>query len=175
MQALKLHLGCGRIVLDGWKNYDIEKHRGVIVQDLTKKLPHKNETVDFIFSEHFIEHISRQDAIKLLRDCYRVLKPNGVIRLITPDLQVLLDDYAAGRIDRWAEIWRPISPCTMVNQGMRDWGHQFVYDLPELRLLMNEAGFSKVKSCQYKTSEHQELNGIDQRPHFGELIVEGVK
>ncbi len=175
MQALKLHLGCGKIVLPGWINYDIEKNPGVVVHDLRKPLPHKNATVDFIFSEHFIEHIDKNEAKKMLRDCHRVLKPGGVIRIITPDLQVLLDDYAAGKIDRWAEIWRPSTPCEMINQGMRDWGHQFVYDKRELNLILNESGFKATKYCQYKNSEHSELNGIDQRPHFGEIIKEGVK
>jgi len=175
MQALKLHLGCGRIVLDGWKNYDIEKHSGVIQHDLRKPLPHKSDTVDYIFSEHFIEHIDKRDAIKLVKDCHRVLKPGGVIRVITPDLQVLLDDYAAKRINRWAEIWQPESPCAMINEGMRFWGHLYVYDKPDLTALLACAGFKSIKSCQYKQSTHEALSGIDQRPHFGEIILEGQK
>ncbi|WP_168441934.1 class I SAM-dependent methyltransferase [Pontiella desulfatans] len=49
------------------------------------RLPFDDETVDFIFSEHFFEHLFLDEAVDLFRECHRVLKPNGLIRTCVPD------------------------------------------------------------------------------------------
>ncbi|WP_088241393.1 class I SAM-dependent methyltransferase [Calothrix rhizosoleniae] len=49
------------------------------------KLPFDNDSVDFIYSEHFFEHLFFDEALSLLRECHRILKPNGVIRTCVPD------------------------------------------------------------------------------------------
>ena len=60
---IKLHLGCGRNLLDGWINTDfnIAKFRGSDFLDVTEKFPYDDNSVDYIFSEHMIEHISYQN------------------------------------------------------------------------------------------------------------------
>lgn len=48
-------------------------------------LPLEDNSIDFIFSEHFFEHLFFDEAAALFKECYRVLKPNGVIRVVVPD------------------------------------------------------------------------------------------
>jgi predicted SAM-dependent methyltransferase len=48
-------------------------------------LPFENNSLDFIFSEHFFEHLFFDEALSLLGECYRILKPWGVIRNRVPD------------------------------------------------------------------------------------------
>jgi predicted SAM-dependent methyltransferase len=49
------------------------------------RLPFDNDSIDFIFSEHFFEHLFLDESLSLLRECYRILKPSGVIRTCVPD------------------------------------------------------------------------------------------
>jgi predicted SAM-dependent methyltransferase len=175
-EAKQLHLGCGGNLLPGWANVDLDAAAGAIRHDLTGPFPLPPETVKFIYSEHFIEHITRGQALALLRECHRVLAPGGVIRLSTPNLKKLLDEYLAGRTTEWSDVdWHPETTCQMLNEGMRLWGHQFVYDLDELTLLLKEAGFRHVNQAAWRESRHPELKGLECRPFHGEIIVEAIK
>ena len=49
------------------------------------RLEFEDNTFDFIFSEHFLEHLFLDEAIDLLKECHRILKPNGVVRIVVPD------------------------------------------------------------------------------------------
>ena len=57
----------------------------IVRQDLTKPLPFSDGTVDAIYSSHFFEHIYYGDAHAITRECHRVLKPGGILRLALPD------------------------------------------------------------------------------------------
>jgi predicted SAM-dependent methyltransferase len=60
----------------------------------------------------------------------------------------------------------------MVNEGMRLWGHVFLYDEPELFSLLRECGFSDIRRVKWGESDHPELRGLESRPDFADLIVE---
>ena len=171
----KLHLGCGDNLIDGWANIDFNGWKGVIGHNLTKPLPVKDDSISFIFSEHFIEHITREEGLALLKDCYRVLKPGGVVRIVTPDLKAIFASYENYRQnDAWKELgWT--TGCQMLNHCVRDWGHQFIYDRNELHLIMKEAGFSHVSDAPHRDSEFVELQNLEHRPFDNDLIVEAVK
>ena len=65
------------------KYYEIpwfEHIKSIIVRDARKKLPFADNSIDFIYSSHFIEHLSKAEAEKLLWECLRVLKRKGVRR-----------------------------------------------------------------------------------------------
>ena len=49
------------------------------------RLDFRDETFSFLFSEHFFEHIFADEAHALFVECFRVLKPNGVMRISVPD------------------------------------------------------------------------------------------
>ena len=49
------------------------------------RLPFDDASLDFIFSEHFLAHLFLDEAIELLRECARILRPRGVLRLVVPD------------------------------------------------------------------------------------------
>lgn len=172
---MKLHLGCGPVRLDGWLNIDLDSPVADVRRDLTQPLPLESGCATHIFSEHFIEHLTRADAVELLRECHRLLADGGVLRISTPDLRVLASAYLAGQTDGWAPLWRPASACLMMNEGMRAWGHQFVYDAEELRRVMAEAGFEDIAFVQWRHSGDEILQGLESRPYHGELIVEATR
>lgn len=172
----KLHLACGPNILDGWSNIDLNRDEKIIRLDLTKLLPIANDSIQYIFSEHFIEHITRVEALSLLKECYRVMKKNAVIRITTPNLQKLITEYNSGKLNEWKNVgWLPSTSCKMMNEGMRLWGHQFVYDEDELKLLLQEAGFENIKLVALGKSEHKELEQLECRPFHDEIIIEATR
>ena len=65
----------------------------IMVRDVRKKLPFDDRSVDFIYSSHLIEHLRKDEAEKVLRECFRVLKKGGLIRLVVPDLELMARIY----------------------------------------------------------------------------------
>jgi predicted SAM-dependent methyltransferase len=63
----------------------------------------------------------------------------------------------------------------MLNEGMRSWGHQFLYDRAELIDVLAEAGFSVVREVAWRESTIPELRGREQRPFHREIIVEAAR
>lgn len=168
----KLHLGSGARLLSGWGNIDING-LGTLVWDLRNPLPLADGQIRLIYTEHFIEHIERSAAARLFGHARRVMAPGGILRVSTPDLRKLADDYLQDRLVTMEHGgWFPETPCRMLNEGMRYWGHVFVYDEPELTRLLTECGFSDVRRQRWGESEHVELRNLESRPDFGDLILE---
>ena len=128
-----LHLGCGPQILEGWINLDNVKYAGVDrVVDVTKGLPYKD--VSFVFAEHFIEHLAYADALKLMRECRRILRDDGVLRLSTPNLDwVWVTHYRLGMTEP-----EEVQSCFALNRAFRGWGHQFLYNERTLRASLLE-------------------------------------
>lgn len=172
----KLNLGCGAHPMPGWINYDADFHVGVTTLDLSRgTLPHGDNSVDYIFTEHFIEHISKENGLSLLRDCFRVLTSNGVLRISTPDLSYVIYHYSKGRTYHIPGSWEPKSPCDMVNEGMRLWGHQYLYDKDEIVTSLIAAGFKGIWECKKGVSVHEALKNVEIRPHHLEMYIEATK
>jgi len=180
----RLHLGCGARVIEGWINIDEKLDPSVssdLLQhfaalDLRERLPYDTGSVDRIFSEHFLEHLHRHDAVKLLKECRRVMIPGGVIRVSVPDLRTLIDKYLERDLDFASAVgWAPATPCQLVNEGLRLWGHLFVYDAAELVLVFREAGFDGLVI----TTTHgiTTIPGMptEGRPFLGDIVVEAQR
>ncbi len=66
----------------------------LMIVDLTKcRLPFKDESVDFVYTSHFLEHLPRYKTVQLLKEVNRVLRKGGTIRIIVPDLETLAREY----------------------------------------------------------------------------------
>ena len=165
-KALKLHLGCGCDHYDGWINIDIVDIRGKVdmVLDLRRGLPNfKDNSVEAIFSNHFFEHLLWQDGQRLLKDCYRVLKPNGIIRTAMPELEHVINWYLGKSfvdsyniisqgIPKWLNYEYHQSRGFMINKIMSMWGesHLYIYNEEDFRTQLINAGFhpDKIKRCR---------------------------
>ncbi|HEV2140233.1 MAG TPA: methyltransferase domain-containing protein, partial [Candidatus Dormibacteraeota bacterium] len=100
---VKLHFGCGEIHLDGWANVDmVGAGAADFIWDLRKPLPFPDGTVEAIFHEHLLEHLSYWDGVSLFRECRRLLRAGGVLRLGVPDFGRYARDYVlrAGFIEK---------------------------------------------------------------------------
>ena len=65
----------------------------IVVHDLRKGIPFKNNSVDAVYHSHLLEHIDRTNVKNFLREVFRVLKPNGVHRIVVPNLYFLCKSY----------------------------------------------------------------------------------
>jgi predicted SAM-dependent methyltransferase len=174
--AKKLHLACGSNPIKGWTNIDLESNGDVIGWDLTEKLPIEAGSIDLIYSEHFIEHISDVQSKQLLAECYDMLRPGGILRISTPDLKKLIEEYTSERLTEWRDVgWLPHTPCQMLNEGVRRWGHQFIYDAPELERVLQSVGFKTITRMSWRDSPHADLRNLECRPNHQELIYEVTK
>lgn len=89
-----LNLGCGSHYIKGWINIDLVSHSNFVLQhDLTKGIPLDDDTCAVVYHSHLLEHLSREEANFFLKECFRVLKPRGIIRIAVPDLEQLARQY----------------------------------------------------------------------------------
>jgi predicted SAM-dependent methyltransferase len=166
--AGKVHVGCGPVALPGWLNVDNQPYPAVDqLLDVTKEWPF--EDVKYIFAEHFIEHLSYQQAVAFLRECRRALRDDGILRLSTPNLDwVWLTHYAFPAGDGVSAI----DACFNLNRAFHGWGHQFLYNEQTLAATLHEAGFSTAITQNYGESRDPELHGLehhDRSPDLGSV------
>lgn len=89
-----LNLGCGSHYHKDWINVDfISRADEVIAHNLLNGIPYKDNTFEVVYHSHLIEHFSKTDAVKFTKECYRVLKPNGIIRVAVPNLEEIINNY----------------------------------------------------------------------------------
>ena len=93
-EPLLCNLGCGGRRHPTMINIDIRGDgHSVYSWDLRRGLPFLNDTCDALYSSHVIEHFDRNGARNYLLECYRVLKSGAILRLVTPDLEVIARAY----------------------------------------------------------------------------------
>jgi predicted SAM-dependent methyltransferase len=172
----KLHVGCGKHILSGWLNADTylqDPSLPVYCFDASQEFPFADGTFAYVFSEHMIEHISYSAGLHMLSECLRVLKPLGVLRLSTPDLDFLLDLRRPDKSPlqreyiRWAaetntpSVPDPTNETFVINNFVRDWGHTFIYDEKTLRHSLQLAGFTNLRRCNLQESSVECLRHLE--------------
>src|SRR5687767_1836788 len=88
-----LNVGCGNHFHPAWTNLDLHPKPGVIQHDLHAPLPFPDTTFDAVYHSHVLEHLPHAEAPAFLRDCARVLRPGGTIRVVVPDLETIARLY----------------------------------------------------------------------------------
>jgi predicted SAM-dependent methyltransferase len=169
----KLHIGCGDRRLPGWLNSDFLPWRRDILQlDAARVFPLADGQFDYAFSEHMIEHIPYEAGLNMLRECHRVLKPGGRLRIATPNLEFLIDMYTEPKTElqvsylHWArKSFTPHAPeqsdTFVINNFFRAWDHQFIYDEKTLRYALEVAGFANVERFPVNVSDTGDLAGLE--------------
>lgn len=184
MRDVKIHLGCGPLRLEGWVNVDLERFPAVdVLCDARRPLPFRSAR--YVFAEHFLEHLDLDDAIALLAECRRILAPEGVVRLTTPNLdwvwatayasrwQATSETTAAIDPARWAHGAAAACDALELNKAFRGWGHRFLFNRAMLEETLRLAGFADVVWCAYRESAHPELAGLELHPRDRDLAGVG--
>ena len=216
-----LHLGCGLNAPEDWLNVDgsaqvwfaqhprlkrllvaaqifpasqaaIPWPANVLRLDLRKPLPFASNRFAAVYSSHTFEHLYRTQAENLARECFRVLHPGGVCRLVLPDLEAAVRRYltrlsgdAAGEAgDKLMEelLVHPASP----PRGPLGWyhrvlgfhQHKWMYDAAGQRRMFKEAGFVEVTNPGCRQSRLPGVERIENPSRVEDgagVVVEGVK
>jgi SAM-dependent methyltransferase len=190
-----INLGCGLSIAPGWINidnspnarlskyplirrtlrklgvlsehhYSVNWSRAIDIYDLKKRLPYSDSTIDYAYTSHFLEHLARSDAERLICEVFRVLKPCGLLRVVVPDLALGARQYlealrtdpqnfkAAPEFLNWLQLSRP---------GVRD-PHLWMYDVPSLTAMLSKTGFANIVVCEYKKGRVPDCEILDNRP-----------
>ena len=150
LATVKVNIGSGTTVADGWINYDrsiyfqLAKYRSlrkllykfnlidkrtyelpsiaksIVRRDVRRGLPLKSESVEFIYCSHFLEHIRHEEAIKVLKECHRVLKKGGWIRVVCPDLVLSRQVFERG----FRLFWSTQEKRTFPSVHKKPYGHR---------------------------------------------------
>lgn len=91
-----LNLGCGKTYSteEVWTNIDFAySGEGVIVHNLLNGIPYPENTFDLVYTSHVLEHFTKDDGELFVAECFRVLKPGGVLRIVVPDLEAIVRNY----------------------------------------------------------------------------------
>jgi predicted SAM-dependent methyltransferase len=185
--GLSVNFGSGGRGLSGWINIDARSRHAdqYISCDLRRPLPFRNGQVKRIFAEHVIEHLDfRGDIPKVFAEFYRILEPDGTVRMIVPDVERYLRAYVHQSHEEFRALGWDLDQLPsdiytqmhIVNHVFHQSGeHLFGWDYQTLEWALKEAGFGKVLRQSYKISRDAEL-AIDQANHAPySLYVEAIK
>lgn len=174
----KLQIGSGKNRFPGWINSDIDPRSEVIVL-LERRLPFGDRSLDRIYLEHVLEHVSYDTALSFLKETRRVLAPAGIVRIAVPDLEDLARGYLSDdwkrRFDwvNWPEFAFIRTRAEMINIAFRWWGHTHLYDRQEMSRVLSDAGYSAIEFVERGRSRHQDLCNLETRLD-STLVVEAT-
>lgn len=184
--SLNLHLGCGTVYKEGWINIDNNSDSNIqkldLNLDLRYPLPLPDNCADYIYNEHFLEHLTVEESRKALQEFMRVLKKGGTMRIAMPHIRGCMgfyfdENYNLEKSKKFLEKYGLDfikTKAEYVNVNFRFWGHKWLYDEEELARRLTELGFSNFKFCTLYESEHELLKNMETRPE-SRLIAEVTK
>jgi hypothetical protein len=201
-RGLKLNLGCGADVRDGWVNIDLTVGHGIgeaatgvkmVEFDLRRGLPLADDSCALIYSSHFLEHLEYRHGMVLMRDCYRCLERGGLLRLALPDFRLDLDAYLSGDWAYVAEFDRIAAPALgegfdlirgmppeLRGRTIADYLNFFIYQYGEHKTIYDHRNaqlmLQHVGFASVQRSSHREdLDGRDELRQKYSFYMQAVK
>jgi predicted SAM-dependent methyltransferase len=114
-----LNLGCGNRFHKSWTNINFDSNSNEVMKwDLTKGIPFPDNFFDVVYHSHLLEHFTRATAKNFLLECSRVLRPQGVLRVVVPDLEQIVHTY--------------IEALELANSGSEEWAYNYNWILMEM-------------------------------------------
>ena len=158
---IKVNLGCGDHILEGWQNHDLLIDK----VDVTGPLPYSDNTVSVILAEHIIEHLDSAGALAMLDSCHRILAPGGVLRISVPALDkiMLLD----GAYENYLNVLLSQEGRTIknrkdsINMVLTEWEHKTWWTTELLRTVLWARGFKNINEVEYGSSNCEALQAIE--------------
>lgn len=140
---IRLNVGCGEILKEGYVNVDLFVQNPGIVQAPADSLPYSDSSVDEVFSSHLLEHITHGQTIKVLSEWFRVLRPGGTLQLVVPDLEWCLRNWLSlPESERWGFPLYTIFGL-QIHPGEY---HHTGFTVPRLIYLLQSVGFTNVQA-----------------------------
>lgn len=175
----RLNWGCGGAGESGWINSDLKEGPRIdISSDIRGGLPLEEDTIDYAVSVHALQEIPYPDLVPVLEELRRVLRRDGVLRLVVPDLEQAIHAYLKGNrryflvSDSDAESLGAKLVTQIVWYGYSR--TPFTFDF--LQESLQKAGFRSVVRCGFgqTASRFPRIVELDNREEES-LFVEAVK
>lgn len=176
----KLHIGCGNNLLEGWFNTDLKPTYGAAFLDIMQKFPFKADCFDYIYAEHVFDLYPATDVLHVLKECARVLKKNGVLRVVVysneqfismlrnDELTPIQEKYLKWNLSHYCKGKNYLQSMDYVHckdLALTNFLHRlektYVYDARSLKQILNRAGFQQVAIQSLGRSSDVNLKGIE--------------
>jgi predicted SAM-dependent methyltransferase len=141
-----LNVGTGGKDLVGWVNLDETKPGDVLAR--VPPFPFRDECFDEILMSHVVEHMTLDDGRALMKECYRILKPGGLVTVIVPDAKIISFAYLAGQLNN--ETLNDLYVYSYCQESQ----HRWFYDRRTLNLLVAVVGFVGRRRLNRFTDVH---------------------
>jgi SAM-dependent methyltransferase len=191
----KLQLGAGpAAATHDWLNSDLQPcDPSHIFLDALQPFPLPSGSFDYVFAEHLIQQFDYDQLERVLRECYRVLRAGGRVRLSTPDLERLSALYGcqpgsiASRYITWAiDNHAPWAPTYLAGFVLNNLFRElpFLYDRSSLEFALSRTGFTQILFVEPGESDDMHLRGLEVHGQvlgdedinrFESLVVEAAK
>ena len=153
----------------------------VINHNVNLGLPFKDSSVEVIFSSHFIEHLTFEEGINFLRECHRVLRPNGILRIVCPDIMIWIDKVYNAKDVEFFEIYKNAidvdfwensvyhikdkvkTNIQVLNSMIFNWGHKWMWDYESLKMELESVGFGSIEQMEHLKSNIGRIEEIETR------------
>jgi len=221
MNNLKLNLGCGQVRPEGWINTDSSLNSLIQQLPLGKKMAKllganqeyqsgnakymnlnkkwtqiQNSSVEVVYASHLFEHLSSQSASLFLSEAYRVLAPNGTIRLVVPNLSahatLYIEEFNKGNKDAYKQFMWALNmhlegqypPNKMLHNLIGSFQgyphqHKYMYDFFALASKLGDHGFVDVVESTHGLSQNiKSIGDVENETIKGyglSLYIEGKK
>ena len=142
--------------------------RDLVYLDMRRKFPFSDQTFDFVFSAHALEHLTPAHAQHCVREVYRVLRPGGLFRLSVPDLDRAVREFDPQEPEKLVELFFVPDQRRSKNQ------HHWMYNAVSMERLLRSAGFGEVARCEFRKGRCEDLELLDNREHES-LFMEAVR
>jgi predicted SAM-dependent methyltransferase len=168
---IKLNLGCGGNLLEGYLNVGFEDGRPdsdhYLNHDLSKSIPADFCSVDVIYNCHFLEHLSYADGIQFLKNSHVAMKDGAIMRILVPDLELwclryLQHDKEFLNAYRNAYLGPNYPTDGSIFMGMlHNHGHKMGWDWDTLKYWLEWTGFKYVRKTKYRESDLEDIQILE--------------
>lgn len=166
---MKIQFCSGGHQFNGWINTDIS-FEGDKKVDITQPLPYADQSVDLIYCSHGVEHVTSPDALRFFKECYRILKPSGTMRICVPSIVRVFYHKTPEYIEfTKAAGFADGTKTGAVEHLITGHGHLSCWDEEILTIFFLIAGFPSYNRVLIQRSQNPELCNLEKH---GEVIGE---
>lgn len=189
---IAIQYGCGWCAPDEWLNYDssptlrferlpllgkfsnknpLKFPDNVKYGDIVKGLPLTNDSCDYVYCSHVLEHLSLVDFRVAISNTFNILKTDGIFRFVVPDLEFLVNQYISDRSSDSAikflknsYLGRENRSKSIINFLYDFFGnsnHLWMWDYPSIVDELGKLGFRDIRRAYFNDSGHKIFNSVE--------------